>query len=39
MNAEITKHKIIEVLGNKNYCTYPKTVCVVDVKSMNRLAS
>ena len=35
MNAEMTKQKIIEVLGKNNNCTYPTTGCVVDVENMN----
>jgi len=36
MNAEMTVQKIIKVFGNNNNCTYPTTVCAVDVKSINR---
>jgi hypothetical protein len=35
MNAEMTKQKIFEVLGNINTCKYPKAVCTVDVDYMN----
>jgi|GEM_PF-3785420 len=39
MNAEMTKQKIIEFLGNNNNCTYSTTFCAVDVKNMNRQKS
>lgn len=39
MNAKIAKQKIIEVFGKNKNCTYPTTVCAVDVENMNRLIS
>lgn len=39
MNAEKTKQKIIEVLGNDNNCKYPKAVCAVGIENTNRQIS
>jgi hypothetical protein len=35
MKAKMTKQKIIRVLGNNRNCTYPTTVCAVDVNDTN----